>query len=213
MGIREPELGGRNILNSRRRMAGNIQHLHPIVVGWINRRDARLHHARQSPDSVRKLIAKARDCPCIRIAHAGQIKMPRQQMVLTDSQLLPLQAQNALNQQACPHQKHQGHRHFRDDQDLRITCARGPAVGEREPSFRAFTGSNPAPVRAGPRPKTKLVTRDTATVNIKHSPINPYRSELWHVLRMHPAQTRDSKPCQNQSNPAADQRQQQCLGE
>ena len=121
-------------MDARERMPWDIEHLSPSVIWRVNGCYGRVDYAGQCAYPCCKLIAEARDRSWVRIVNTGYIDMPFEQMVLTDSEVLVVQEHNASNQQGCSHQKHQGHGHFRHDQEVANTL-RGPTRGSGPPAL------------------------------------------------------------------------------
>src|ERR1700733_688652 len=114
-----------NFLNGCGRMSGDAEHLSPTVVGRKNCGDAGIDYTGYGANFVRELIGEASDGSWIRIANAGNKKMSLEDMILANAERLTFEPHYALNQQTCANQKHQGHGHFDDDQNVAHTEGAG----------------------------------------------------------------------------------------
>ena len=87
-------------------MFGDAEHLSPAIFRGIDGGNRGVDHAGHCSESCGELIAEARDRAGIGIADTRNVDMTFQQMVLTDSQTLVLQADDASHQESCAHEKH-----------------------------------------------------------------------------------------------------------
>jgi hypothetical protein len=122
----DAKLRPRNVLEARKRMPWDVEHLRPAIVWGIKRGYGGVDYAGDCADARGELIAEAGDRSGVRVAGARNIDMTLEEMVGTDAEMLVLQNHDAANQQGCADEKHQGHGHFGYDQKVAHTL-RGTA--------------------------------------------------------------------------------------